>query len=143
MSINFLLWITFLFFFIRHYRSSRPEVFCENGVLRNFAKFTGRLLLHRKFFMLFLFNFVPQQILIFSFVLFHFVKLISSKFKPWVQFQNVYFSRDSFVFYLFWRYDSPATEIKTYGLVQQLILGMLRDLILQSCDFPSLNGDPP
>ena len=23
-------------------RSSRPEVFCKNGVLRNFAKFTGK-----------------------------------------------------------------------------------------------------
>ena len=23
-------------------RSSRPEVFCENGALRNFTKFTGR-----------------------------------------------------------------------------------------------------
>ena len=23
-------------------RSSRPEVFCEKGVLRNFTKFTGR-----------------------------------------------------------------------------------------------------
>ena len=26
------------------YRSSRPEVFCKNGVLRNFAKFTGKYL---------------------------------------------------------------------------------------------------
>ena len=26
------------------YRSSRPEVFCEKGVLRNFAKFTGKYL---------------------------------------------------------------------------------------------------
>ena len=26
------------------YRSSRPEVLCKNGVLRNFAKFTGKLL---------------------------------------------------------------------------------------------------
>ena len=24
------------------YRSSRPEVFCEKGVLRNFTKFTGK-----------------------------------------------------------------------------------------------------
>ena len=24
------------------FRSSRPEVFCEKGVLRNFAKFTGK-----------------------------------------------------------------------------------------------------
>ena len=25
-----------------HYRSSRPEVLCEKGVLRNFTKFTGK-----------------------------------------------------------------------------------------------------
>ena len=25
-----------------YYKSSRPEVFCEKGVLRNFAKFTGK-----------------------------------------------------------------------------------------------------
>ena len=28
------------------YRSSRPEVFCKKGVLRNFAKFTGKHLCH-------------------------------------------------------------------------------------------------
>ena len=28
--------------FLRNYRSSRPEVFCKKGVLRNFAKFTGK-----------------------------------------------------------------------------------------------------
>ena len=33
-----------------------------------------------------------------------------------------------------------ANEIKACGLVQQLILGMLRDLILQSRDFQSLKG---
>ena len=27
-------------------RSSRPEVFCKNGVLRDFAKFTGKNLRH-------------------------------------------------------------------------------------------------
>ena len=27
--------------FVRKYRSSRPEVFCKKGVLRNFARFTG------------------------------------------------------------------------------------------------------
>ena len=32
-------------------------------------------------------------------------------------------------------------EIKTCGPVQQLVLGMLRDLILHSRDFQSLNGD--
>ena len=25
-----------------YYRSSRPELFCEKGSLKNFAKFTGR-----------------------------------------------------------------------------------------------------
>ena len=38
---------------------------------------------------------------------------------------------------------SRANEVKICGLVQYLILGMLRDLILQSRDFQSLNGDPP
>ena len=27
---------------LRHYRSSRPEVFCKKGVLRNFTKFTEK-----------------------------------------------------------------------------------------------------
>ena len=31
-------------------RSSRPEVFCKNGVLRNFAKFTGKHLCQNLFF---------------------------------------------------------------------------------------------
>ena len=31
-------------------RSSRPEVFCEKGVLRNFAKFTGKNLCQSNFF---------------------------------------------------------------------------------------------
>ena len=31
-------------------RSSRPEVFCRKGVLRNFAKFTGKHLCHSLFF---------------------------------------------------------------------------------------------
>ena len=31
-------------------RSSRPEVFCEKGVLRNFAKFTGKHLRQSLFF---------------------------------------------------------------------------------------------
>ena len=30
-------------------RSSRPEVFCEKGVLRNFTKFTGKHLCQRLF----------------------------------------------------------------------------------------------
>ena len=64
-----------------------------------------------------------------------------------------------FVFYLLWHNNLPATEkkvqvsqtffsvagneVKTCGLVQQLILHMLRDLILQSCNSHLLNGDPP
>ena len=31
-------------------RSSHPEVFCKKGVLRNFAKFTGKHLCQRPFF---------------------------------------------------------------------------------------------
>ena len=31
-------------------RSSRPEVFCEKGVLRNFGKFTGKHLCQSLFF---------------------------------------------------------------------------------------------
>ena len=31
-------------------RSSRPEVFCKKGVLRNFAKFTGKYLCQGLFF---------------------------------------------------------------------------------------------
>ena len=32
------------------YRSSRPEVFCRKGGLRNLAKFTGKDLCQRHFF---------------------------------------------------------------------------------------------
>ena len=32
------------------YRSSLPEVFCEKGMLRNFAKFTGKHLCPSLFF---------------------------------------------------------------------------------------------
>ena len=31
-------------------RSSRPEVFCKKGILRNFAKFTGKHLCQSLFF---------------------------------------------------------------------------------------------
>ena len=31
-------------------RSNRPEVFCKNRVLKNFAKFTGKHLLQSLFF---------------------------------------------------------------------------------------------
>ena len=31
-------------------RSSRPELFCKKGVLRNFTKFTGKRLYHSLFF---------------------------------------------------------------------------------------------
>ena len=33
-----------------NYRSSRPEVFCKKGALRNFAKFTGKYLCQNLFF---------------------------------------------------------------------------------------------
>ena len=32
------------------HRNSRPEMFCEKGVLRNFAKFTGKHLCQSLFF---------------------------------------------------------------------------------------------
>ena len=32
------------------YRNNRPEVFCKKGVLRNFAKFTGKHLRQSQFF---------------------------------------------------------------------------------------------
>ena len=32
-----------------HFRSTRPEVFCKKGVLRNFAKFAGKHLYQRLF----------------------------------------------------------------------------------------------
>ena len=35
---------------LTHYRSSRPEVFCKKGVLRNCAKFTGKHLCQSLFF---------------------------------------------------------------------------------------------
>ena len=34
----------------QRYRSSRPEVFCKKGVLRNFAKFSGKHLRQSLFF---------------------------------------------------------------------------------------------
>ena len=33
-----------------NYRSSRPDVFCKKGVLRNFAKYTGKHLCQSLFF---------------------------------------------------------------------------------------------
>ena len=63
-----------------------------------------------------------------------------------------------FLCYLLWRHLLPVTEkkvslldfffsrtneVKTCGIVQQMMLGMLRYLILQSRDIQSLNGDPP
>ena len=41
--------VTFLVQFIR-YRSSRQEVFCKKGVIRNFAKFTGKHMFQDLFF---------------------------------------------------------------------------------------------
>ena len=43
-------------------RSSRPTVFCEKGVLRNFAKFTGKHLCQSLFFNKFLF-FIKKETL--------------------------------------------------------------------------------
>ena len=38
---------------------------------------------------------------------------------------------------------SSSNEVKPCGLRQQVILGMLRDVILQSRDSQSLNGEQP
>ena len=35
---------------LMHDRCSRPEVFCKKGILRNFAKFTGKHLCQSLFF---------------------------------------------------------------------------------------------
>ena len=37
-------------FFVFSFKSSRPEVFCEKGVLRNFTKLTGKHLCQSFFF---------------------------------------------------------------------------------------------
>ena len=37
-------------FFVSLCRSSRPEVFCKKGVLRNFSRFTGKHLCQSLFF---------------------------------------------------------------------------------------------
>ena len=91
------------------------------------------------------FDFVPQQILNFPFI-FHFVKLIASISDNKSSSKSIYFSRDSLCFICFdvtirqrlkkkfkliELFFSRANEVKTCDLVQQLILGMLRDLILQ------------
>ena len=47
---NFLIWFTTKGWWIGSDRSSRPEVFCKIGVLRNFEKFTGKHLCQRLFF---------------------------------------------------------------------------------------------
>ena len=60
---------------------------------------TWHTLWHNFIFFL-LFYLIPQQILKFLFI-FHFVKLIASKFRQWVQFSiqfSIYFSRDSLCF---------------------------------------------
>ena len=43
---NFLLFMVMLFYTVSKwiYRGSRLELFCRKGVLRNFAKFTGKYL---------------------------------------------------------------------------------------------------
>ena len=48
------------------YRSSRPEVFCKKGVLKNFAKFTGKHLGQSLFFLLWYRSF-PVNFVKFSF----------------------------------------------------------------------------
>ena len=40
----------YIHFFLQNNRSSRPEVFCKKGVLRNFTKFTGKHLCQNLFF---------------------------------------------------------------------------------------------
>ena len=40
---------------VTRYRSSRPEVFCNKGVLRNFSKFTGKRLCQSLFLSFFFF----------------------------------------------------------------------------------------
>ena len=43
--------IILIFWLLRlNYRSSRPEVFCKKGVLRNFTKFAGKHLCQSSFF---------------------------------------------------------------------------------------------
>ena len=43
---------------VTRYRSSRPEVFCNKGVLRNFSKFTGKRLCQSLFLSFFFFYYV-------------------------------------------------------------------------------------
>ena len=45
------------------FRSSRPEVFCKKGVLRNFAKFTGKHLRQSLFFNKVACNFIKKETL--------------------------------------------------------------------------------
>ena len=47
---NLLILMKMLCWKISSYRSSHPQVFCKKGVLRNFAKFTGKHLCQRLFF---------------------------------------------------------------------------------------------
>ena len=48
-------------FLLDQFRSSRPEVFCEKGVFRNFAKFTGKHLCQSLFFKAY--NFIKKETL--------------------------------------------------------------------------------
>ena len=45
-------------YFLKMYRSNRPEVFCKKGVVRNFTKFTGKHLCQSLFF-----NFIKKETL--------------------------------------------------------------------------------
>ena len=60
-------------FFIFFFRCSRPEVFCKKGVLRNFAKFTGKHLRQRLFIKSGCFCFFHGLSVFLSFVLFFLV----------------------------------------------------------------------
>ena len=97
--------------------------------------------------MLFLFNLVPQQFFFFCISLCE-INCIKIQIMSLVLNLPILFSRDSLCF-VYFDVSLSATEKKfklvekkTWGLVQQLRLGMLRDLILQPRNFQSLNGDP-
>ena len=77
-------------------RSSR-KLLILHYLWKKFFKFSNA---QKKFSMLLLFDFVPQQILNFRFI-FHFMKLIASEFDNESSSKSVYFSRDSLCFIYF------------------------------------------
>ena len=91
--------------------------------------------------MLFVFNFVSQEILNALFI-FHFVKLIASNSDNESSSKSIYFSGDPLCFNYFDVIILQRLKKKlaqTFSPVQELILDMLRDLILQLRDFHLLN----